>query len=458
MKFNSGKFKPYRDILHLVWPLALGMINNAVMQFVDRAYLARYSMEALDAVLPAGVLAWIFMGLIQSIVGYSGVFVAQYHGAGERELCRTSYRAAAAIALAAGVLILPFVPLGNLIIDFSAPNEEIAALERTYYCIVMLGSFFIYGQMAAASFFTGRGLTRMVFWVNLGGNLLNIALDPILIFGWLGCPELGIAGAAYATVFSMAVQYLVLAVAARRDTRPSPLQGVRAICRNAEFRQTVVKILRFGIPAGLYESLNMASFTIFVFVTGGVGTVELAASNACFTINYLLFAPTMGFAIGAQTLVGQARGRGDDAEAFAVLRRTLKLALSFIACTGILTLIFHRPLLWLFAPDNLASAAEFHRLGGVLLMFMAAWMLFDAADIVYAGALKGAGDSRFVMWWMLLCAFVFWLPLVFLVRSIHNTMPALWGTMVFYVILICIGSARRWHRGSWKKITLIEGA
>ena len=73
--------KPYLEILKLVWPLALGMINNAVMQFADRAYLAHDSMASLEAVLPSGMLAWVFMGFFQSVVGYAGVFVAQYHGA-----------------------------------------------------------------------------------------------------------------------------------------------------------------------------------------------------------------------------------------------------------------------------------------------------------------------------------------------------------------------------------------
>ena len=69
--------KPYIDILKLVWPLALGMINNAVMQFVDRIYLAHDSIESLEAALPAGMLMWIFAGFFQSVVGYSSVFVAQ---------------------------------------------------------------------------------------------------------------------------------------------------------------------------------------------------------------------------------------------------------------------------------------------------------------------------------------------------------------------------------------------
>ena len=68
--------KSYREILKLVWPLALGMVNNAVMQFVDRAYLARESMASLEAALPASILAFNILGFFHSIIAYSGTFVA----------------------------------------------------------------------------------------------------------------------------------------------------------------------------------------------------------------------------------------------------------------------------------------------------------------------------------------------------------------------------------------------
>ena len=438
--------RPYLEILKLVWPLALGMINNAVMQFVDRAYLAHHSMASLEAVLPSGMLAWVFMGFFQSVVGYAGVFVAQYHGAKDFDKCRGCYHAAIAIAVVAGLLMLPLWLLGTQILCLTAPSEAILALEQRYFGPLILGGVFVYGQVAATAYFTGRGLTRIIFWVNLWGNLLNIVLDPILIFGWWGVPRLGIEGAAYATVFSTAVQWLVLAVAAHRH-----LRGLRGVLST----NLVWRILRFGVPSGLYELLNMVSFSVFVFVTGGVGDVALAASNACFSVNYLVFAPMMGFALGAQTLVGQARGRGDDAGASAAFGRTLVLALGFVAVIGGLTLAFHRPILSLFAPADAARSADFHALGVTLFWLMSGWMFFDAADVVVSGALKGAGDTKFVMAWMLFCAFALWLPLVFAVRRFHNTMPALWSTMIVFVVVICVGSLIRWWRGKWRRIKLV---
>ena len=441
----------YLSILRLVWPLALGMVNNAVMQFVDRAYLAHDSMEALEAALPAGMLMWIFAGFFQAVVGYSSVFVAQYHGAGDGPRCRASMRAAHMIAVVAGVLCLALVPLGDWLLSLSAPSASVLAREKSYFELLMLGSVFIYVLTAESAYFTGRGRTRIVFWVNLAGNAFNIALDPFLIFGWCGCPKLGISGAAIATVASTALQWAVLAVAMRREWK--------GVAKAQGARQIAMRMLRFGVPAGCYNVLNILSFTIFVFVTAGVGELDLAVSNACFTVNYLLFAPMEGFALGASTLVAQAMGRGDPAAAALAARRTTILGVGFVALMSLAVLAAAHPVLSLFVSDGLrcdpAALARFHSLGLTLLLLMAAWQVFDATDVIVSGALRGAGDTKFVMVWMFLGAFAFWLPLVFAVRSVRNTMPALWATMVVFVAVMCAGNLYRWRRGRWRSIKVV---
>ena len=447
MIFIRGRMKSYREILKLVWPLALGMINNAVMQFVDRAYLAHDSMRALEAVLPAGMLMWMFAGFFQSVVGYSSVFVGRYHGEGDAGKCRAAYRVAMMLSVAFGVFSLLLVPVGGAILRATVNSPELLQDEMSYYNILMFGAFTVYGQMAAASYFTGRGMTRIVFWANLIGNVLNVALDPFLIFGWCGVPRMGIAGAAYATVFAMFVQMVILVAAAGRET------GKCSIDRLFDW-SIMSRILRFGVPAGLYTILNMLSFTIFVFVTGGVGDLELAVSNACFTVNYLLIAPMEGFSLGASTLVSQALGRGDPDAAAGEARRTIVLGVGFIAICSAVVLVFAHPILEIFASRAGASAGEFHALGFTLFVLMAAWQVFDAADVILSGALKGGGDTKFVLWWMLVVAFAIWLPVVFVVRQFHNTMPALWATMILYVVVICVGSLVRWRRGRWKMVKL----
>lgn len=449
----NGKI-PYLSILKLVWPLALGMVNAAALQAVDRAFLARFSVTALEAVLPATTLAWVFLSFFQSVVGYSGVFVAQYHGAKDEAGCRRSFAAAVVISLLALAPTALAGWAGAAVIARTAATETMARMERSYFDALMLGSVFVYLQMAAISYLTGRGRTRLVFWIGLAGNALNVALDPLFIFGLslpslgVSLPAFGIAGAAWATNLSLAAQCALLAFAVRRAGAFGGfrLPGVRALCG---------RLLRFGVPAGGYEVLNTLSFTVFVFVTGELEPEAFAASNACFTVNYLLFAPMTGFAIGVQTLVGQARGRGDDAVARTALRRTMALGLGFVFVACLLILALRGPILSLYASPDLADPAAFRSLGTTLLCLMSAWMLFDAADVILCGALKGAGDTKFVMGWMLFNAFAIWLPLVFAVRAVHNTMPALWGTMIVYVVVISAGSLVRWRCGRWTRIRLV---
>ena len=119
--------KRYLEILRLVWPLALGMVNNAVMQFVDGVFLARESLESLEASLPASMLAILVMGFFQSVVAYSGTFVAQYHGAGDARGIRMSYRAGLVITLAAGILAIAVIPLGLWAAPFMSENPAVVA-------------------------------------------------------------------------------------------------------------------------------------------------------------------------------------------------------------------------------------------------------------------------------------------------------------------------------------------
>jgi MATE family multidrug resistance protein len=202
--------------------------------------------------------------------------------------------------------------------------------------------------------------------------------------------------------------------------------------------------------------LNILSFVIFVFLTGKVGDLAFAVSNAAFTVNYLLIAPIEGIAVGAGVLVGQHQGAGDPQGAFRSGDMTIVLAEIYVAVASTLVLVFGRELLMMFAGSvPLADREAFLSLGQTLFILMVVWQYCDAADVVLSGALKGAGDTRFVMVWMLIMAFPFWMPILFVTYWLHPTMTALWSTMVIYVFAFFIGTLIRWVKGPWRKIRLI---
>ncbi len=460
----GNTIRQYAAALRLAWPLALGMANNAVMQFVDRVFLAHESVASLEAVLRAAVFAGTFLCLAQAVVGYSGTFVAQYHGAGDAAGERRSYFAGLLLAGFSALALLALIPLGCAALNAFSMSSAVAAREKTYYSIVMLGGFSLCGTMAASGYFSALGRTRLVFAVNLVGNALNVLLDWLLIFGCGPVPAMGIAGAAWATVAAQTFQMVALNAwvfcswrAAARRPADDNAAAVRPE-RGEGLWTTFGKVLKYGLPSGLYSFLNLLSFTVFVSFTGTVGDLELAVSNAAFTVNYLLFAPIEGFSVAAGILVGRSMGADDPAGAARAGTRMLVLAEVYIVVMSALILLFSRPILDLFLAKGAAAGfdpAAFHALGLKLFLIMAAWQCFDTADMVWSGALKGAGDTRFVMKWMLVCAFGFWLPLVFVTYTLSPTMPELWSTMVAYVVLICIGTWWRWRFGSWRRIRLL---
>ena len=457
----------YASALKLVWPLALGMANNAAMQTADRIFLAHESAASLEAVLPAAMLAAVFISFFQSIVAYAGTFAAQFHGAKDEAGCRHAYWAGLVLAFASAALLLLLLPLGGFVVSHCGHAPHVAAREMEYYRILMFGALATCGIMAASGYLTGRGRTRLVFWVNVAGNMLNVALDPLLIFGYGAFPSLGMSGAAIATIVSQLVQMLILNYVVIREVvgRPNSNHQLSDFptfnfptFNFQTFKPLMWDIIRYGAPAGVYQVLNLLSFTIFVFASAAAGDAALAVSNAVFTINYLIFAPLEGFAIGAGILVGQFQGAKDSENAWKAGNRVLLLSIAYIVAASALVFIFRRPILGLFAADSATiDTAKFMSLGVTLLVLAITWQIFDAIDTVLSGALKGAGDTRFVMRWMLISAFVVWLPLVFAVRALHPTMPAFWMTMIAYVAVICVGTAVRWSRGAWRSIRLVGG-
>lgn len=449
--------RPYREAMRIVWPLALGMANNALMQFTDRVFLGRYSDDALEAVLPASMLTLLFLGFFQAVVAYSATFVAQYEGAKDPRGCVRSYGAGMFLSLVSALALAALVPVGHLFLAWGGNKPAILPLERVYFDILMFGSFALNAGMAAMGYFIGRGYTRTVLAANILGNVLNILLDWWLIFGWGPFPRMGIAGAALGTVISQAAMLALLLVMSARDPAIGGGSGLMRACMRIDGPLTR-KIVRYGLPTAAYATADFSTLTFFTFLTGRLDELSFAVSNVAFSVNYLLLAPIQGFAMGAGTLVGQYQGAGDSAGATRAGWRVLVLAELYTFVAGGLILGFHEQILDLFTGASTGfNPGEFVHLGFILFTMLVVWQFFDASDVVLSGALKGAGDTRFVMGWMLVMSLGCWMPLIALAWFFHRTMTALWMTMVVYVIIYACGTLCRWLWGPWKKIRLVTG-
>lgn len=461
LKFTGFRPEPlhrYRQVLRVSLPLVVSMATTMILEVTDRIFLARYSIDAIAASTPGGLTAFLFIGFFMGVGTYVNVFVAQYTGAGMalrvgRALWQGIYFSAAAAA-ALSALSFVAVPLFDLV----GHAPEIRRMEVVYFRMLCLGGGFCVLASTLSSFFSGRGRTRPVMLVHLAGMLINIPLNYALINGRWHLPEMGIAGAGLGTVISWAVMALLFTglIFTRDNDRRFGVRSDRRI-EAALFR----RLLRFGIPGSLQFTLDLFAFTFFVLIVGRIGSIELAVTNIVLTINSLTFMPIMGFSMGTSTLVGQALGRGEPAAAQADTRATLHIIYLYILVTGFFYLVWPRWTLSLFQTPQLAPAASARmtEMGVILLRFVAFYIFFDAQYMIRTGALKGAGDTRFIMWANgVLSIVVMILPIYIGIFFLDMGIYFAWSCVVCFIVSLFTAAFIRFRRGRWLAMRVIEPA
>ena len=446
-----------RELLSLAGPLILSTSALTVQEFVDRMFLSWYSASSIAAALPAAVVNWGFISLFWGTAGYVSTFVAQYSGAGRLERIGPSIWQGLYVALAGALVNLLLAPLAVPLFALIGHPAEVQEQEAVYFRILCYGSLFPMVGYAFSGFFSGRGKPWPVLWVNASATTINVVLDYALIFGRLGFPELGIAGAAMATVVSqIAACLLYLFLFSRRENR----RVYRTLSGFRPDRELLARLLRYGVPNGVHFLIDLVGFTAFILLVGRLGIVPLAATNIAFNINNLAFMPMLGLGQAISVLVGRYLGEGKPGLAE---RRTWSgFILSFIYMSGFALsfLLFPGPLVDLFAQRSDASAfVPLRQTVIVLLRFVAVYSLFDTMNIVFASALKGAGDTRFAMLLFLVVSFGVLLAPSILVLGVWKAhIYAAWLIVSAYIIVLGLSFLARFLGGKWKSMRVIEEA
>lgn len=444
----------YRRILKVSMPLVASLGATTVMEFTDRLFLARYSLDAIAAATPAGIMALLAMSVFVGTGGYVAVFVAQYVGQGRHELVgRVVWQGIYVAALGAVTLGALALVAGD-IFAFGGHPSVLRKLETVYFRVLCFGALAHLPSAALGGFFTGLGRTRVVMLANMAGMLLNIPLDYCLIFGVGPFPEWGVFGAALATVVGWGLVTLILWLAAR-----SPEHARCRLMRDWGFRFTLwLRLMRYGLPSGMELFLDILGFTVFVFVVGRLGTLELAATNIALNINSLAFMPLIGFSLGTSTLVGQAMGAGKVDDVPMIVRASLILTFAYLAALSSLFLFAPGPILHLFQPRDMdpAAFAVVAGMGRTLLMIVVAYLFFDGVSFIVYAVLKGAGDTMFVMTSRLgLVCGVMILPLLAGARFGFG-IYYFWAVICLFLVALSAVGWWRYKQGKWRNMLVVE--
>lgn len=442
------------ELLSVAYPLIISTASNTVMQFINRVFLSRYSADALAACVPAGLLSFTLLCFFMGTASYTNAFVSQYHGKGKTASVSVAVWQGVWLGLISGLILLALIPAGLYLIDASGHPAAVKMLEKRYFTILNAGGVLVVVNTALAAFFTGRGRTKVTMAANMAGNAVCVLLSWLLIFGKGPAPELGIRGAACAVVIGQACVtaiYLALIFSAenRRVYRTARLVGVH----KGLFR----RLIKFGAPNGVGFFLDIASFGVFIFMVGNMDKYSLAASNILFSINMIAFMPVLGLGMANLTLVGRYIGQKRPDVSVKVTWNAVKLALAYALIMGFLFFAYPGFFVNIFGSPGSAEFAPILAASRPLMKLLAFFILFDAIGIIFADALRGAGDTRFQMIIGSALAWLLFVPgIYYLVNFSRSSLMAVWGWAMVYVILLAGVFGLRFSAGRWRTINILK--
>ena len=440
----------YRQMLKIALPLVISMGTATVMEVTDRLFLSHYSVEALAASVPASSASLLLLLTVLGVTGYAGVFIAHYTGANVKEKVGVALWQSIYLSIAGGILLAAMWFIARPLFSLTGAEPEIIELEVTYFRILSLGGIVALVGYSVGCFFTGRGHAREVMFANLIATIINVPLNYALIFGKFGFPELGIAGAAIATIigWSLSAIILIFRVFTKKNDK------IFYVRRNWRPNFPYIKrMLRFGLPSGMELFMEMLASTIFIFLAGYLGRDALAASNIAYTINSLAYLPMVGIYTATSILVGQSMGAQNIKGVERAVVSGLHVVLVYMIVIGALFVLVPDLFINFFDAEN--NFEHIRNEATVLLRFVALYCLFDCFTLIYFGALKGAGDTMFIML-LMTAGCVVMAAAAIGVLIYWESLYGIWTVLTVYIGLMGLGAYLRFRRGGWKKIKLVS--
>jgi MATE family multidrug resistance protein len=455
---SPGAPKPggSRELLALAAPLVVSQSFMTVQVFVDTVLLSWHNPLEMAASFPAVMWFWLPFGLLQVTAGYTSTFIAQYTGAGRPHRVGPAVWQGIHFAVLAGLVFLLMAPAAPFLIGLGGHSAALQGLEATYLQCMAFAAMPMLIMAAINGFFSGRGQTWVVLLIEGFGTAVNVALALVLIFGRLGFPELGIAGAGWATVAgSWASALLALALLLRRRHRE---EFATAAGWRPE-RELFGRLLRFGGPAGMQMFLDVLVFHLFTQLIGRLGDAAIGATTLAVRLNMIAFLPMMGLGQAVSILVGQRLGadRPDLAERSAYTGLRWTFGYMCLVATVYLTL----PHVLVSVFESGKDAEQFAAVAAIvptLLAYVAVFSLADSVNLTFSFALRGAGDTRFVTLMTFALAWPIMVVPTFLVVQAGGSVYWAWVFATAHIFAMAICFYLRFRTGKWKAMRVIETA
>jgi MATE family multidrug resistance protein len=427
------------ETLRLAVPVVLTQLGHIAMTTVDTIMVGRLGAEALSAVALGGSLSITVLITASGVLMGLDPLVAQAYGAGRHGECGRAMRHGLLLATLLAVPAMLVQAAARPIFVALGQEPDLAARAADFVTALNWSTFPFLAFMALRQFLQGVGIVKPAMIVVLAANLLNLAGNWVFIFGHLGFPALGATGSAWATTASRAGMCLALAayVFGRRDLRRFAVIAPRGTVD----RRLVRGILVLGGPVGMQYAMEVGVFSAAAFLMGWLGSVALAGHQIAINVCSITFMVPYGVSATAAVRVGHALGRDDVPGARRAALVAYALGAAFMACAALVLAVAPGGLARIYTADRAVA-----RLAADLLLVGAAFQLFDGAQTIGIGALRGAADTRVPM---IVTIVAYWgvaLPLGWLLAFPLGWGPrGLWWGLASGLAVVAVALAARFH-------------
>ncbi len=441
---DSGLIR--RRIMSLAWPVVAEQGLGTITHIIDMAMVGRLGAAAIAAVgisLQPFMLAFALFGAVA--MGTTAV-VARDMGANKPEeasnALRQSLILAGMLAVLLGFLGYIFAPG---IINLMGPAPDVLELGVGYVRWILPGMAFMLAAFMITGALRGAGDTMTPMKVNIAINIINPILNYILIFGHLGLPAMGVRGAALATTLARGTGGIVLLVLLFSGKTVLSLEGRGFF--NLDLAM-IRRVLRVGMPAAIEQTITRMGQLLFVRVVANLGTMAYAAHTIAINAESISYMPAFGFATASTAMVGQNLGAKNPDMAEKSGWEAWKLAAIFMGFMMIVLLIIPELLMRIYTTDP-----DVITMGRDLLRVVAFAQIPMATFFVLAGGLRGAGDTRTMLYISTASIWLVRLTLAtYFVNVLGKGITWVWGAMVADWFVRSALAAWRFKSGRWKDI------
>jgi len=414
--------KEFKTNLRLAWPVMLGMVGHTLVQFVDNIMVGQLGTTELAAISLGNSFVFIAMSIG---IGFSTAItplIAEADAEQNAHALQKVLHEGLRLCIILGVVLFLGVYIAKPLLFQMGQGPEVVALAIPYLNWVAISLLPLVIFQVFKQFSDGMSLTRYSMYATVLANVVNVIINYVLIFGIWIFPKWGVTGAAVGTLASRVTMLVFVVILLYHDPRTAAI--LRRLVPKRLYKKELNQLLQLGLPSSLQMFFEVSFFTFAIWVCGFLSKDAQAANQIALNLSSMTFMVAMGLSVAATIRVGNQKG-------FRTFGELKRIALSVFLLTLLLDVVFagffvafNEWLPWLYL-DSTTGLDTFAvaELAGSLLYIAAFFQIFDGAQVVALGSLRGLQDVRIPTWITFLAYGLIGVPIM-LYLSIEENMGA----------------------------------